>query len=233
MFLYLIRHGDPDYKNDCLTELGKDEAKLVAKRLKYSKIDRVYSSTNGRAIETANETCKLLKKDLITFDWAREIVGRYEFPNGESTAIAYAPIEVMRSNEVNNTPFGKTFKCVEYLKKSGIEEGFNTVLNGGLKFIEDLGYKYENGVFRVINPNNDRVALFCHGNMTKALISEVLHIPFHIMWASFIIPHTGISVLWFQNTESGITAPRCLCFGDATHLYEKGKGVQYNNKFYL
>ena len=26
MKIYFIRHGDPDYKNDCLTELGRKQA---------------------------------------------------------------------------------------------------------------------------------------------------------------------------------------------------------------
>ena len=31
MRLIIIRHGDPDYEKNCLTELGKKQAKLMAK----------------------------------------------------------------------------------------------------------------------------------------------------------------------------------------------------------
>ena len=33
MRLILVRHGDPDYALDCLTELGHRQAETVAKRL--------------------------------------------------------------------------------------------------------------------------------------------------------------------------------------------------------
>ena len=33
MRLLMIRHGDPDYEHDCLTEKGKREAKLLSQRL--------------------------------------------------------------------------------------------------------------------------------------------------------------------------------------------------------
>ena len=33
MRLIFIRHGDPDYKNDGLTEKGMREAELIAKRV--------------------------------------------------------------------------------------------------------------------------------------------------------------------------------------------------------
>lgn len=33
MRIIFIRHGDPNYENDCLTEKGEREAKLLAKRV--------------------------------------------------------------------------------------------------------------------------------------------------------------------------------------------------------
>ena len=38
MLLYIIRHGDPNYKLDCLTERGKLQAQAVGKRIAASKI---------------------------------------------------------------------------------------------------------------------------------------------------------------------------------------------------
>ena len=39
MRLLIIRHGDPDYANDTLTEKGHREAQLLAEKLKNEKID--------------------------------------------------------------------------------------------------------------------------------------------------------------------------------------------------
>ena len=37
MRLLIIRHGDPDYANDCLTEKGEIEERLLAEKLKKDK----------------------------------------------------------------------------------------------------------------------------------------------------------------------------------------------------
>ena len=41
MTIYFVRHGHPDYKNDCLTELGKKQAQKAAERLRDSGIETI------------------------------------------------------------------------------------------------------------------------------------------------------------------------------------------------
>ena len=43
MKLLIIRHGDPDYEIDSLTEKGWREAEYLAEMLSKQKIDRFYS----------------------------------------------------------------------------------------------------------------------------------------------------------------------------------------------
>ena len=52
MKLVIIRHADPDYPNNTITEKGKVEAELLAKFLKGKKLDYVYCSPMGRAQDT-------------------------------------------------------------------------------------------------------------------------------------------------------------------------------------
>ena len=101
------------------------------------------------------------------------------------------------------------------------------VEENGNRFLERLGYKYENGVYRIVRPNEERVALFCHAAFARAWISVLLHIPLHLMWAGFGYTHTGVTVLEFKNYESGVTAPRCLCYSDTSHLYAHGPDMDY------
>ena len=44
MRLLIIRHGDPDYEADSLTEKGWREAELLADRMEKEKIDYFYVS---------------------------------------------------------------------------------------------------------------------------------------------------------------------------------------------
>ena len=60
MLLYIIRHGDPIYPTDSLTDRGKIQAEAVGKRMFDAKIDRIFSSPMGRAMQTAEPACRLL-----------------------------------------------------------------------------------------------------------------------------------------------------------------------------
>ena len=114
-----------------------------------------------------------------------------------------------------------------------MKEAVDRIADGGRDFLERLGYKEENGIYRILRPNEERVALFCHAAMARAWISTLLHIPIHIMWASFDYPHTGVTVIEFRNNKDGFTAPKCLCYSDMSHLYAHGPGMHYGSQYEL
>ncbi|MFQ9855552.1 MAG: histidine phosphatase family protein [Ruminococcus callidus] len=58
MKILLIRHGDPDYEKDSLTEKGWHEAELLAQRMAELEIQSFYVSPLGRAKDTASCTLK-------------------------------------------------------------------------------------------------------------------------------------------------------------------------------
>ena len=72
MKILIVRHGDPNYQIDGLTEKGKIEAELVSKKLIKEDIKAIYSSPLGRARLTAAPT---VEKTGITEEiqpWLRE-----------------------------------------------------------------------------------------------------------------------------------------------------------------
>ena len=73
MSILFIRHGEPDYENDCLTANGRAQAAAAAARLKGEGITKIYSSPNGRAKETASYTAELLGLRITVLDWLHEI----------------------------------------------------------------------------------------------------------------------------------------------------------------
>ena len=58
MRLIFIRHAEPDYEHDSLTEKGWREAKLLARRTKDWQVDEFYVSPLGRARDTASFTLR-------------------------------------------------------------------------------------------------------------------------------------------------------------------------------
>lgn len=72
MRLLIIRHGDPDYAVDSLTEKGRREAEFLAERLAKEKIDAFYVSPLGRARDTAAYTLNAMHAQGKTLGWLRE-----------------------------------------------------------------------------------------------------------------------------------------------------------------
>ena len=90
MRLLFIRHGDPDYEHDTLTEKGKVEAGLLADIIDTFGIDDVYQSPLGRARDTARYSLDVLGKEAVTFDWLREFPAEFDPNRSENVRRAYA-----------------------------------------------------------------------------------------------------------------------------------------------
>ena len=229
MLLYIVRHGHPDYATDSLTERGWLQAEAVGKRLAATSIDQVYASPMGRARQTAEPTCRLLDLPCQIEPWAHEVQEERwtEEPYGKPVSVTMVQNTYYRENGGIDLPYDRAYEAVGF-RASGMKDAVAYIEEGGRDFLERLGYKEENGVYRILRANEDRVALFCHSIMARAWISTLLHIPIHMMWAGFHYTHTGVTVLEFRNNEDGFTAPKCLCYSDMSHLYAHGPDMHYD-----
>ena len=72
MLLFYVRHGEPIYDPDSLTEFGLKQAESLVERLCLYGLDEIYASTSNRAIQTAIPTAKALNKEIIKVDFASE-----------------------------------------------------------------------------------------------------------------------------------------------------------------
>ena len=80
MKLLIIRHGDPDYAADSVTEKGAREVEMLAERLSRLDIHTFYVSPLGRAQRTAAPTLQRLHKDAVTLPWLREFQAPVQDP---------------------------------------------------------------------------------------------------------------------------------------------------------
>ena len=109
MRIIFIRHGEPDYDTDDLTKAGYRQAEIVAERLKDEGIDELWSSTMGRAVQTARFTAEALGLPLKLTDFIREITwestdGSALFADGHPWKVAD---ELARHGIELNTPTGR------------------------------------------------------------------------------------------------------------------------------
>lgn len=230
MLLYIVRHGDPDYTTDSLTEKGLIQAEAVGKRMFDVKLDQIYASPMGRARETAAPTCRLLGLPCQIEPWAHEVEEERltPFPDGKLKSVSVVQTTYYREKGAIDLPYDRAFEAPGF-NTSQMDQATARIEAGGREFLERLGYKEENGVYKILRPNEDKVALFCHTVMGRLWISRLLHIPIHLMWAGFQMTHTGVTVLEFKNNENGVTAPYCRCFSDMSHLYAEGLDRIHDN----
>ena len=69
MTIYIIRHAEPDYARDSLTEKGWREAALLSHRLAKIPDASYYVSPLGRARDTASLTLKAVGKTAEVLPW--------------------------------------------------------------------------------------------------------------------------------------------------------------------
>lgn len=230
MLLYIVRHGDPDYVTDSLTERGILQAEAVGKRMAAAKIDRIFSSPMGRARQTAEPACRLLGLEYSIEDWTEEISPyiKTPYPDGVMKSVTRLTNTHYRQNGNVLLDYDHSLEC-DGFSETRMGEILPYLEERGNDFLERLGYRAENGLYRILWPNEEKVALFCHGAFSRAWLSILLHIPVHMMWADFSYTHTGVTVLEFRNNPDGFTAPKCLCFSDMGHLYAEGLDMIHDN----
>ena len=230
MLLYIIRHGYPDYETDSLTELGWKQAEAVGKRIAASKIDRIFTSPMGRAKQTAEPACRLLGLEATVEEWTHEIgdEGYTTYPDGKRKSLCAMPTTLARGTDEMELPFSRSFEC-RAVAASGMKPRYDDIKKHSDEFLESLGYREENGVYRILKPSDEKVAVFCHALFGMTWISHLLHIPFHMMWTSFCYSHTGVTIIEFENTDDGFTAPKCLSYCDLSHIYAEGLPMLYDN----
>ena len=226
MLFFYIRHGDPIYVPDSLTELGKRQADAVAKRLSLYGIDRILASTSERAIQTARPTSELTKKEIETHEFCHERYAAQEFtaPNskGEPQWAFYNDRirKIFMSPEVR--AMGENWTEHPEFVNTAFKTGIERVKKGADELFLSLGYEHdrEKGCYYPVKPTNDRVALFAHQGFGIAFLSAVLDIPYPMYSTHFDMCHSGVTVIDFSEGE-GVVIPKVLSLSNDSHLYRE------------
>lgn len=233
MLFFYIRHGVPIYDPDSLTELGKKQAEALSKRLSIYGIDKIYSSTSNRAIQTAKPTCELLNKDMELLDFANEVHAWNDFTidrNGRREWL-YKDAET-KEFFASESIISLGHNWYEHPEMTEYKKGIDRIYNETFELFKSLGYEHirNTGKYKVIKPNDERVALFAHQGFGLAFLSVILDIPYPLFVNHFDdIGHTGMTVIEFKN-ENEFAIPKVFTFSSDSHLYREGVSTTYDSK---
>ena len=220
MRIIFVRHGEPDYKNDCLTPTGHIEAEAVAKRLACEGIKEIYSSPMGRALMTmqkfADQHPELPVKIL---DFMHEIT--WGDISGKKLPLNGHPWDCVNEMVSKGLSICDTqWKQGPYFfdNKATLEvENVAKEIDGWLL---SLGYSREGFYYRNMRKDDSQhtVVLFSHGGSSCAAMSHMLNIPFPFTCASIHLPFTAISILRLDSKPGTLCAPVIELLSDSKHL---------------
>ncbi|MCR5269245.1 MAG: histidine phosphatase family protein [Lachnospiraceae bacterium] len=232
MKLVFIRHGEPDYTIDGLTEKGKVEAQLLADRLEHFPMDEIYVSTLGRAKDTAAPTLARLHRSATELEWLKEFPPRIRRPDkpGGEMSIAW---DWMPKDWTTCPEFYDPDRWMQHplMREGNVGEEYARVTGLFEKFLKEHGYEREGNLFLAKKPSNDTIVFFCHFGLTAVLLSYLWHVSPMVLWHGMVAPPTAVTVLATEERQKGYAAFRMNLFADVSHLTQAGEPVSFAARF--
>ena len=202
MFLYIIRHGHPDYTTDTLLPDGIEQAKLVARRMVLSGVDAIYASSMGRAIETAAPTAEALGLPVTVVDWARELGKdcQTEFPDGKLKLVSKVPQNYLADKSYRGMSNEDALEKIPGLCESGLPARYKNIADGLDGMLREHGFcRNERGFYDVTEYSEKHIAVFCHNGMNRVIVSHLLNIPYQYLGSALSNQFTGVTVFYFND----------------------------------
>ncbi len=230
MKLIIARHGEPNYEADCLTEKGRREAGLLARRLAKLNIDDFYVSPLGRAQETARATLDLLGREAQTLGWLEEFRGRVVDPKTGVRSIAwdFMPQYWTRCPELWDRQAWRNNALVATGEAVAI---YDETAAGLDALLARYGYSREGDLYTTAENSDKTVCLVCHFGIAMVMLSHLLCIPPYLLLHGFIMPPSSVTTLITEERLPGQVWFRCTALGDTSHLYAAGEPVSHHGCF--
>ena len=222
MRLLVIRHADPDYKNNTITPPGHLEAKALAAKLARDGLDAIHCSPLGRARDTMRYTAEALSLEPVIEEWTQEVWNELlvEGTPWKSLAAWDHPGELYRADlEAART---SAWERMQYVSgaKARIDGTLSKIRDDSDAFLARLGYVRDGGSYLVERPSRKKIAVFCHGGFGLCWLSQLLEIPPALMWSGFWLAPSSVTTILFDERSEGRAVPRCIGLGDVSHLHE-------------
>lgn len=211
MRLFIIRHGDPDYAHDSLTEKGRREAEALAEWLADVRLDEIFASPLGRAQMTAAPTAaqKGLEVKILPFT-AESMDYMASFSGHDDIGYSFSAKEGVFDYRDGSERFDE--------RSATLAE----MIKGSDEFLAGYGMERRGGIYRAFGTCEKRVAVFCHGGFGAAWIGHLLGMAPLRAFRQLNITTTGVTVFDFLPEADGFVTPRMVAFSGATHLYNNG-----------
>ena len=224
MKLLLVRHAEPDYAIDGLTEKGKVEAELLSRRLAPldPQVTAYYCSPLGRACRTAEYTLNKVGRTAEILPWLAEFRGREYDPMAGRERIPWdfrpcqwkgKPLLHHPEQWVEDPLFeGGTVGEIWEETKAGVDA-----------LLARHGYVRDGQIFRCDDNREDIIVMFCHFGILTAVLGAITGLSPMPLWHAFCAAPSSVTTLVTEERVKGEVVFRCSGFGDISHLYAGGE----------
>ena len=246
MRILFIRHGDPDYANDTLTEKGHREAALLAERAESLNMGECFVSPLGRARHTADYCLKKTGKDARIVSWLEEFPARVDLNRDAHLCCAYQNVRKENGLFVPKVVWDMVpsywtehpeyfdregWRTSEVARCSDIVPLYDSVTENFDRFLAEHGYVRENAHYRVERASAETVTFFCHFGITCVLLSHLWSVSPFVFWHSFAFAPTSVTEVVTEERQRGTAYFRGLKLGDVSHLYAGNEPVSFAARF--
>lgn len=230
MKLLIIRHGDPDYVHDSLTEKGDREAQLLAERISRLDVKDFYVSPMGRAKRTAKFTLEKMGRTAIVFDWLKEFHNYCHKPNVEGESIYWDWLP--QDWTIEPRFFDKEHWWEpKVFSECNIKAEYDEVIAAFDQLLAEHGYVRDGNMYRVEEANNDTLVFFCHFGLSCVLLSHLMNVSPMILWHGAVAAPTSVTTLASEERIEGKAYFRMSAYGDISHLYAGNEPPAFAARF--
>lgn len=203
MTLYLIRHAEPDYENDTLTQNGITQAKKLTLWFKDIKLDQLFYSDSNRNKLTASfieKECNLCSSKVEWADSNR---------NGKKPLSPWK-IKDKIIKETGTVPDGDDWKNIPEFKNDNVIQNIEKHIRQFDDFLLSAGFKHENKLFKVIKNDDRNIAVVCHGGAIAVIVSHLLSISFFQLITHVEFLPASVTKIELSGPQNSYTAAKLI-----------------------
>lgn len=219
MRIIFVRHGHPNYDLDCLTPLGHKHGEAVAERLKNEPIERIFSSTCGRAMETAEHIDKNFCLGVEGLEFMREI----KWGSADGLPVYEDGHPWLNSDylvEQGKDLLDKEWRMSEQYRNNKVAAAGDKLGEGLDAWLAELGYTREGDYYRVGKVRYGTIVLVSHGGASSAALAHLFNLPFPFVCSAICPDYTAVTVVALSEKEGALVAPKFEIVNDARHIAE-------------
>jgi probable phosphoglycerate mutase len=219
--VYLIRHADPDYERDSLTEQGFQEAAALAERLHSLHVTRLHTSIAKRAILTGEPFAKRHPEVPIQrHAWLLEPAHLTVEQDGRRYSLWDTYGEKIRAGDT--PPTQATWRQSPPFDAPSVRDMWDDFRRAADDFLAAHGLVRQGGRYRVTRAPPGRVAVICHNGTILLLLAHLLDLPVSLVFCGFYSWPASVTTLYFEQHSDTWAVPRLLHVADVSHLAAAG-----------